>query len=446
MKNEESKIGGKDSGAGLYKQAKKLIPGGTQLLSKRPEMFLPEFWPSYYSRAKGAYIWDLDNRKYLDMSYSGLGACVLGYADEDVDSAVRASIEKGTMTTLNVPEEFELAELLLELHPWAERVRYARTGGEAMSVAVRIARAASGRDKVAFCGYHGWCDWYLAANLGETDNLDGHLLPGLEPKGVPRGLRGTAFPFRYNNLPDLEAVVAEHGADLGVIVMEPVRNYEPEKGFLQAVRRIANKIDAVLIFDEITSGWRKTDGGAHLTYNIEPDICVFAKGMSNGYPMAAIIGIAGVMEQAQKTFISSSYWTERTGPAAALATIGKYRRRKVAEHLLRVGKQVQDGWRKAAGKSSLRIEVSGIPALGHFEFDYDKAQAIRTLFTQLMLERGFLATNAFYATYAHSQEHVASYLDSVEEVFYTLAEAVEESSIESMLKGPVAHKGFHRIT
>ncbi len=434
------------SGQSLYERAKRLIPGGTQLLSKRPEMFLPDYWPSYYSRAKGAEVWDLQGNKYVDMSYSSLGACVLGYADEDVDDAVRTAIDRGTSTTLNCPEEVELAELLLELHPWAQRVRYARTGGEAMAVAVRIARAATGREKVAFCGYHGWSDWYLSANLGETDALDGHLLPGLEPNGVPRGLHNTAFPFSYNRIEELESIFDTHGLDFAAVVMEPVRNYEPAPGFLEGVRKLARKNSSVLIFDEITSGWRKTDGGAHLSYGVNPDICVFAKGMSNGYPMAAIIGIAGIMEAAQKSFISSSNWTERVGPTAALATIRKFRALGVADSLIRVGKSIRKIWTEAAEKTGIQLSVSGIPALGHFEFRCENPQEVRTLFTQLMLEQGFLATNAFYAMHAHNQQHVAGYLEAVEGIFSTLAEAIEKGTAPSMLKGPVAHTGFRRLT
>jgi len=234
-------------GQSLYRKAKLMIPGGTQLLSKRPEMFLPEQWPSYYLRAKGVDVWDLDDKKYIDMSYMGLGACVLGYADDDVDDAVRAAIDAGSMCTLNCPEEVELAELLCQLHPWAEMVRNARSGGEAMAVAVRIARASTKRDKVVFCGYHGWHDWYLAANLAEEDTLDGHLLPGLEPAGVPRCLRNTAFAFTYNKISELKSVVAQYGDEIAAIVMEPIRNNEPQQGFLEGVREIANDIKAVLI-------------------------------------------------------------------------------------------------------------------------------------------------------------------------------------------------------
>jgi glutamate-1-semialdehyde 2,1-aminomutase len=409
-------------------------------------MLLPEQWPSYYSRAKGVEVWDLDGNKYIDMSYNGIGACILGAADPDVDEAVKAVINAGSMSTLNCPEEVELADLLCELHPWADMVRYARSGGEAMAIAVRIARAATRRAKVAFCGYHGWHDWYLAANLAQEDALDGHLLPGLDPSGVPRGLLGTALPFRYNHIEELRAIVSQHGDELAAIVMEPIRGHEPEAGFLEEIRESASQIGAVLIFDEITAGFRLNTGGAHLLYGIEPDIAVFAKAISNGYPMAAIIGQGNVMQAAQDTFISSTYWTERIGPAAALATIRKHQRCDVSKHLIRVGTMVLAGWEAAAKRAGLQLEVGGMAPLGHLAFTGDQKQAARTLFTQLMLERGFLASSGFYATYAHQDEHVESYLDAVEEVFVIVAEALEQHTVIAQLKGPVAHTGFRRLT
>lgn len=434
------------TGQSLYRKAKTKIPGGTQLLSKRPEMFLPDQWPSYYSRARGVEVWDLDGNKYIDMSYNGIGACVLGAADPDVDQAVKAAIDGGSMSTLNAPEEVELAELLCELHPWAEMVRYARSGGEAMAIAVRIARARTRRDRIAFCGYHGWHDWYLAANLAEEKALDGHLLPGLEPAGVPRGLLGTALPFRYNHIEELHAIVSKYSGELAAIVMEPIRDHDSEPGFLEEVRDIATRLGAVLIFDEITAGFRLNTGGAHLLYGIQPDMAVFAKAMSNGYPMAAVIGRGDVMQAAQTTFISSTYWTDRVGPVAALATIRKHRRCDVSKHLMRVGSLVQEGWQTAAKRAGLPIEVSGIAPLGHFTFDGEEKQAVQTLFTQLMLERGFLATNAFYSTYAHQDQHIKSYLESAEQVFAQVAEALGSDTVTSRLKGPVAHTGFRRLT
>ena len=429
----------------LYKKAKKLIPGGTQLLSKRPEIFLPDLWPAYYEKAKGCRVWDLDGNKYTDMSYMGIGASILGYADKDVDSAVKTAVDKGSMCTLNCPEEVELAELLCKLHPWAEMVRYARTGGEAMAIAVRIARAKTGKDLILFCGYHGWHDWYLSANLADNKALDGHLLPGLKPKGVPRVLKNSAIPFSYNNIKGFLSLVDKYKNKIGTVVMEPLRNYYPEKGFLETIREMTEKLKIVLIFDEITSGWRLNLGGAHLKLGVNPDIAVFGKGISNGYPMAAIIGKSEVMEVAQETFISSTYWTERIGPVAALATIRKLKERDVPSHLINIGKKIQNGWRESAEKNRLKISVSGIYPLGHFSFNYEDPLILKTLFTQLMLERGFLATDSFYASYAHREKNVEKYLEVVDEVFEFIARAIKENKVKKYLKGPICHSGFRRL-
>jgi glutamate-1-semialdehyde 2,1-aminomutase len=431
------------SGQQLYERARRRIPGATQLLSKRAEMFLPDLWPSYYSRAKGVEVWDLDGERYVDMAYSGIGACILGYADPDVDAAVHEAVRHGSMTTLNCPEEVEFADLLCELHPWAEMVRYARTGGEAMAMAVRVVRASTGREKIAFCGYHGWHDWYLAANLSEDDALVGHLLQGLAPAGVPQGLRGTALPFQYNDVARLEEIASRN--ELAAIVMEPVRSQEPQAGFLESVKEISRRSGAALIFDEISSGWRLNNGGAHLLYGVAPDMAVFAKAISNGYPMAAIIGVAELMQAFQSTFVSSTYWTEKIGPTAALATIRKHRRCKVAKHLIEIGNLVKAGWRRAADRAGLAIKLGGIPPLASFAFDYPNGQAIRTLFTQLMLEKRFLATSGFYSSYAHQPEHVESYLRAVEETFAMLSRAIEKKEVDRLLKGPVAHAGFYRL-
>jgi glutamate-1-semialdehyde 2,1-aminomutase len=204
IRNEGATMG---TGQKLWKRAKQVIPGGNMLLSKRAEMFLPEQWPAYFSKAKGCKVWDLDGNEYTDMSIMGIGTNVLGYGHPEVDAAVQQTVSAGNMSTFNCPEEVYLAEKLIELHPWADMARLARTGGEANAIAIRIARAASGKDKVAVCGYHGWHDWYLSANLGDGENLAGHLLPGLDPKGVPQSLRGTVFPFNYNNFAELETLV-----------------------------------------------------------------------------------------------------------------------------------------------------------------------------------------------------------------------------------------------
>lgn len=433
------------TGQNLYIKAKKLIPGGTQLLSKRPEMFLPDYWPSYYKQARGVEVIDLDGNKYIDMSIMGVGACILGYADPDVDKAVKTAIDDGVMCTLNAPEEVELAELLCELHPWASMVRYARAGGEAMSMAVRIARAHTRRDKIAFCGYHGWTDWYLAANLAEDDALDGHLMPGLDPAGVPRSLRGSALPFQYNRADQLKFIVDNNRNSLAAIVMEPQRGQAPEPGFLNEVRDIANEIGAVLIFDEITTGFRMTAGGIHLLLGVDPDMAVLAKAMANGYSMAAVIGTAVVMQAAQSTFISSTNWTERIGPVAALGTIKKYRKFNVQDHLISIGNLITDGWQRIATRAGIKIHTDGLPSLTHFSFDDESELILSTLFTQLMLEKGYLAFNQFKPSFAHQPAHVEAYLDAALESFTIISEAIQNGNAADLLKGPPARRGFYRL-
>lgn len=432
-------------GPELWNKAKKIIPGGNQLLSKRSEMFLPEGWPSYYKKAKGVEIWDLDGNKFIDMSIMGVGTCILGYSDDDVNEIVKKAIDEGSMATLDSPEEVELTELLLSLHPWAGMVRYARTGGEAMVIAVRIARAFKGKDKVAFCGYHGWHDWYLSANLADDKSLDGHLLPGLKPLGVPRCLKGTAMPFTYNRIDELKSVVRNN--DIGVIVMEPIRHYEPENDFLNKVRNIAEETSVVLIFDEITSGFRLSVGGAHKSYGVEPDIVVYGKAMGNGFPIAAIIGKREVMNVAQESFISSTFWTERIGFVAAIATIRKMLKNNVPSHLVKIGNLVKSGWENLAKKHNLKIKIMGIPPLATFVFDYGKeSQALHTLFTQEMLNRGFLASKQVYISYSHQEEHIKTYLGNVDKVFGIIKDAINKDNVHSLLKGPVAHSGFRRLT
>ncbi len=429
----------------IQEKAKKRIPGMTQLLSKRPDMFAPGVWPGYYSKAKGVEVWDLDGNQYIDMSISGIGANILGYADPDVDAAVHNAIDAGSSSSLNCPEDVELAELLCEIHPWADKVRFARTGGEAMAIAIRIARVFTGKDKVAFCGYHGWHDWYLAANLGTENALGEHLIPGLDPRGVPKGLAGTAFPFRYNKIEELRAIISEHKYGLAAIVMEPIRSEQPLQGFLEEIRSLADEAAAVLIFDEVSSGFRMNTGGAHLLFGVSPDIAVFSKALGNGFPIAAVIGKGNVIDAAQSTFISSTMWSERIGPVAALATINKHKKVDAGSHLMEIGSQVQEGWRVLSSKNGLNIRIGGIPPLSHFIFEYDNAMTMKSLFVQLMLERGFLASTLFYAMYAHQTYHVEQYLRAVDEVFAEISKANQTGNLEKLLKGLPASAGFKRL-
>jgi glutamate-1-semialdehyde 2,1-aminomutase len=440
VRNEGTILG---TGQKLYKRAKRLIPGGGMLLSKRPEMFLPDRWPTYFSKAKGCKVWDLDGREFIDMSVMGIGTNVLGYGHAEVDAAVRRTVDDGNMSTLNCPEEVYLAERLIEMHPWAEMVRFARTGGEVNSITIRIARAASGRDKVAICGYHGWHDWYLSANLGDDKNLAGHLLPGLEPKGVPQSLRGTVFPFNYNKFEELEELV--NTQDIGVIMMEVSRNLGPQDNFLQRVRQLATARGIVLIFDECTSGFRQTFGGLHLMYGVEPDMAIFGKALGNGYAITATIGRREIMEAAQSTFISSTFWTERIGPSAALKTLEVMQRLKSWEQITRMGSYVTARWKALADKHGLSITTTGLPALTGFSFNGPSSLAYKTLISQEMLAKGYLAGTSVYVCTEHSAQIVDEFFEKLDPVFALIRQCEDGRDVLGLLKGPICDSGFKRL-
>jgi glutamate-1-semialdehyde 2,1-aminomutase len=367
----------------------------------------------------------------------------LGYGDDEVDDAVRSVIDKGNMSTLNCPEEVYLAEKLIEMHPWSDMVRFARSGGEANAVAVRIARAASGKSVVAFCGYHGWHDWYLAANLGSNEQLAGHLLPGLEPNGVPQELEGTAIPFTYNRLDELTSILDNY--DVGVIKMEVSRNFRPDAGFLEGVRRLATERGAVLIFDECTSGFRQTFGGLHKSYGVDPDMAMFGKALGNGYAITAIIGRQEVMESAQTSFISSTFWTERIGPTAGLKTLEVMERTKSWEKITLIGERIQTRWKQLALNHDVPLVISGLPALSSFSIPLPMGQAYKTLITQEMLKSGFLASTSVYACTKHTDEVVDEYFVALNEVFKIIRRCEDGLDVKTLLNGPIAHDGFKRL-
>lgn len=429
----------------MVERARRVIPGSSQLLSKRPEQFLPDGWPAYFRSARGVEVEDLDGRRYVDVTLFSVGTCPLGYADPDVDAAVVDAVRGGTISTLNCPEEVILAELLCELHPWAEQVRYARGGGEAMAMATRIARAATGRDVIAFSGYHGWHDFYLAANLDDPHALDTHLLPNLAIDGVPRALRGTAIPFADGDLDGLRRVIDRHADALAAIVLEPARHAEPNAAYLQAVKDLARRCGAVLVFDEITSGFRMHVGGAHRLVAVDPDLAVFAKAISNGYPMAAVIGSRAVMQAVERTFVSSTYFTDRIGPVAALATIRKLARIGGPAKLVAAGERMRAGYAELARRHGLAISQRGLPPLPSFAFtDAEQSRAMHTLFTQLMLDAGFLASGAFYATCAHEVRQLDAALAAADRAFARIRAARDAGTLTRSLRGPLAAAGVSR--
>mgnify|MGYP000576749555 FL=1 len=431
-------------GQELYKKAKEIIPGGTMLLSKRPEQLLPDNWPSYYSKSKGCCVWDLDGKEYIDCSMMGIGTNTLGYANEVVDEAVMQIIREGNLTTLNCPEEVYLAEKLLQMNSWAGGVRYTRGGGEANSVCIRIARAFTGKDKVAICGYHGWHDWYVSVNLSENDALSGHLLPGIPTNGVPKGLRGSSIPFHYNNYEELLEIV-DNNPDLGIIKMEVCRNFGPENNFLQKVRNLATERGIVLIFDECTSGFRETFGGLYLKYGVEPDMAVFSKTMGNGYAICAVVGRKDIMEAAQGSWISSTFWTERIGPPAALAALAEMERTKSWEIITEIGLNNKKRWQLLADKYGLEIEQWGIPALAGYTFKSKNHLAYKTYITQEMLKKGFLAGNSLYPCIAHTPEILDNYFYELDGIFAQIRDFEDGKDVMKVLEGPICQSGFKRL-
>ena len=428
----------------LWAKAKKIIPGGNMLISKRPERFLPGKWPTYFSKTKGCNVWDLDGNKFVDLSLMGVGTNILGYSNKEVDNAVRKVIKNGNLSTLNCPEEVELAEKLISIHPWADMAKFTRSGGEANALAVRIARAATNKDKILVCGYHGWHDWYIASNLSNSKNLDKLLLPGIIPLGVPKGLKGTTLTFNYNDLKTVKTILKKN-KDICAIKMEVRRNFEPNKNFLKEIKKLCKKYKALLIFDECTSGFRETYGGLHLKYKVNPDIAIFGKALGNGYAINAIIGRSNVMKYAEKTFISSTFWTERIGPTAALKTLEIMKRKKTWKKITKIGSQIKKRWKILSKKHHIPIDIFGLDALCGFTIKNDKNNYLKSYITQEMLEQGFLASNLIYVSTEHNKKIIDKYFKILDKVFFKIKKYSVNSNFKKFLNSKVAIQNFKRL-
>lgn len=426
-------------------KAKKIIPGGNMLLSKRPEIFLPNKWPAYFKKAKNCFVTDLDNKTYLDMGLMGVGTCVLGYSNKLIDKAVSDNIKKGNMSSLNCEEEYLLGKRLLKINKWADMVKFARTGGEANAIAIRIARAAANQKKqnVAICGYHGWHDWYLSANIKNKKNLDQHLLSGLSTQGVPNNLKGTVYPFSFNNIEELTKIIEKK--NIGIVKMEVFRSNPPTKQFIEAIKYLKNKHKFILIFDECTSGFRETFGGLHKKFNIFPDICIYGKAMGNGYGITAVVGRRNIMDNAQKTFISSTFWTERVGPTAALKTLEIMDKIKSWEIISKKGKIFKQNLIKLGQKYSLPLNVFGSDGIPSFSFESKDNLKYKTLITQEMLKSNILASNVIYISVKHELKGFNLYFDCLEKIFKKIAECEDGRKISKLLEGPVCHTTFQRL-
>ncbi|OUU30606.1 MAG: hypothetical protein CBB97_00875 [Candidatus Endolissoclinum sp. TMED37] len=431
-----------NSGQKLYSKAKKLIPGGTMLFSKKPELYLPDRWPSYYSKAKGSYVWDLDNNKYLDMIFS-VGTNTLGYCNKEVDNAVIKAIKKSNMSTFCAKEEVLLADKLISMHNWAEKIRFARTGGEANAISVRIARAYTNRENIAICGYHGWHDWYIAANLKNNKSLNTHLMDGLNSLGVPKKLVNSVFPFKYNNFDELVHIVNKH--KIGIIKMEVSRNQGPKDDFLIKVRKLCDERSIILIFDECTSGFRQSFGGMHKIFGVNPDIMLLGKALGNGYPITAILGRGNIMKQANETFISSTFWTERLGYVAALKTLEVMKRDKSWRIITNKGKKIIKGWKKLAKKYKLEIKINGFPSIPSFVFENKNHLKFKTFITQEMLKKNILASNFIYLSCSHTDKQIEKYFIELEKVFKKIEKFYKNNNVDSFLESTVSQGTFKRL-
>tara|TARA_Y100000590_G_scaffold419436_1_gene521176 strand:+ start:1799 stop:3763 length:1965 start_codon:yes stop_codon:yes gene_type:complete len=399
----------------LWSSAQTLIPGGNMFLSKNPDRFLPNQWPAYFSKSKKCFIWDLDNKKYVDMSVMGVGTNILGYSNPLVDKAVKKVINDGNLTTLNCKEEVKLAERLIDMHRWADMVRFTRTGGEANALAIRISRATTNKQNIAICGYHGWHDWYLSSNLQNPNNLTNFLMKDLKTTGVPDKLRNTVHPFQYNNFKQLSSLISKK--NIGTIIMEVERNEKPKNNFLKKIRNLATKKNIILIFDETTSGFRSTFGGLHKMYNVNPDIAIFGKALGNGYSISAILGKREIMENTNKSFVSSTFWSERIGLVASLKTLEIMEKIKSWEIITKKGNLVKRSWRSLAKKHNLKINVYGLPALPKFYFINKDSDLSRKILTQEMLKSNILATSTVFLSIEHTREIINKYLSLLNKTF-----------------------------
>ncbi len=424
--------------------AKKNIAGGNMLLSKRPEQYLPEIWPSHYKKSKGCRIISSDKKNYYDLGLMGVGTNILGYSNKDIDKAVIKRLKKGNMSSLNCEEEVLLAIKLKKIHDWNGKVKFARSGGEANAIAVRLARAYSGKYKIAFCGYHGWHDWYLATNIKNSKNLNKHLIDNLKISGVPKNLSNTIFPFKYNDINSFYNVF-KRNPDIGIIKMEVLRNEYPKNKFLKKIRKFATENNIVLIFDECTTGFRQTFGGIYKIFDVKPDILVLGKALGNGYAITAVLGKDEIMDKEKETFISSTFWTESIGPTAALKTLELMETQKTWVKITKIGKYVIKNWIKIAKRNSIKIQIKGIPALCSFEFKSKDNNLYKNLITQEMLKKGFLASNIIYISTSHKKSILKKYFKILNDIFKVISKCEKGEDIHIYLNNKVSEKKFSRL-
>lgn len=431
----------------LYRRAEELIPGRTQLISRRADQFANGVSPVYAQRAKGARFVDVDENEYIDW-VNAVGAVILGHADPVVDAAVKEQIDRGSIYTLNSPLEIDLAEELCATIPSAEMVRYTKGGGEACAVAARIARGVTGRDKLLICGYHGWHDWYQAANFGVDPESGEYPFAGIEPTGVPRSLAGTVIPFAYGDLDGLARLLDEHRGQVAGVMMEPARSVLPPPGYLEGVKALVEAHDGVLIFDEVSCGWRLRIGGVQQAVGVTPHMTVVAKAMSNGYPMGAVVGRRDVMEPAARMFISSSYWSDNIGLIAGLTTIRELKRRGAEARFAEIGESLRAGIDQAIASAGLRGGLVGLhtnPALHLHLPDESLRSKVNTLFVQEMARRGIHCYAGFKATLAHTADDIDQTVEAAFGALGVIRRGLETENLDTLLLCDLKKEPFRRL-
>jgi glutamate-1-semialdehyde 2,1-aminomutase len=427
----------------LWAKSLNVIPGGNTLISKRPNLWLPKTWPSHFIKADGIKVTSVDKKIYKDFLFA-VGTNTLGYSNKEVNGAVVNAIKNGNMSSLNCHEEYLLAEKLVDINKWADMVKFTRGGGEAMSIAARIARAASGKENIAFCGYHGWHDWYVSSNLGKKKVLDDYVMTGIKSDGVPESLRNTIFPFKYNDLERLKILIQHN--DVGTIIMEVKRNIDPENSFLEKVRKLCNQKNIVLVFDECSTGFRQNYGGLHQDYNVIPDIVMYGKAIGNGFAIAAIVGKKAVMECANNSFISSSFWGERVGFVAALKTLEIMKKTKSYNLIKKNGKYIISQLKRIAKENNVGIDIIGIPSIPTFVFKNLKNNLFyKTLIAQEMIKKNMLCSTIFFLSSKHKIKDLDDYLFELNKVFKIISKCENGERIKKYLKHSVVDSTFKRL-
>lgn len=375
-----------------------MVANRSGLLSKRADQFSPRGWPQNYLKAKGQVIWSGCERMFLDYSIGGIGATTLGFGCDFVDKRVINTIINGSACSVNSSEEIVATQKLINLVPWIESARYTRSGGEATTLAVRLARASTGKNKVLFSGYHGWHDWYLAAAMDHK--LGNHLLEDIPIAGVPKELSGTSAPFDYGDYSGFDTHIRDHKNNIAAVILEPMRYTLPDVDFLRHIKKVCNENNIILIFDEISSGFRFNNSAVHLDTGVIPDLVVFSKAIGNGYPIGVVAGIDKIMLSAKDSFISSTTHTESIGFSAMSAVLDFYNSNPVSEDLANRGKAVRDILTKVALASDLQIKTKGLDQLWSWSFEGSAEQnrQLQTIVTEKMLENSILFSNRFYAT------------------------------------------------